>query len=162
MKTTSKTRKKTRPAAPKARTTGELLREKWDTAIRSLTAAEAEVEKQIRQFMAKNKMGQDAARTLGELRRKLEQERRRAARQLEGRVARIQDRLQEERQNLGRRVDDAVHRALVAFNIPSRQEVGELTRKVDELSRKIDSFRAPRRRPAAARKATVRQAARRS
>jgi hypothetical protein len=50
-----------------------------------------------------------------------------------------------------------VHRALVAFNIPSRQEVGELTRKVDELSRKIDSFRAKPRRTA-----TVRKAARQS
>ena len=50
--------------------------------------------------------------------------------------------------------------ALVAFNIPSRQEVGELTCKVNELSRKIDSFKGSRR-VVGARK-TVRHAARRA
>ena len=38
-------------------------------------------------------------------------------------------------------VDDAVQGALATFNIPSRQEVPELTRKVNELSRKIDSLK---------------------
>jgi polyhydroxyalkanoate synthesis regulator phasin len=152
------TKKKTRPAASaQTRSTADVLREQWDRAVKSLTAAEAQVEKQIRQFVAKNKVGQDATRTFTELRKKLERERKRAARELEGGVARFQGRFQEERKNLGRRVDDAVHRALVAFNIPSRQEVGELTRKVDELSRKIDSFRAKPRRTA-----TVRKAARQS
>jgi hypothetical protein len=160
------TTKKARPAGTaKGRSAADVLREKWDIAVRSLAAAEAEVEKQIRQFVARNKMGQDAARTFGELRDKLEQERRKAARELEGRMASIQGRLREESRNLGRRVDDAVHRALVAFNIPSRQEVGDLTRKVDELSRKIDTFRTPRRPAAAPRQAarkTVRKAARRA
>ncbi|HEX6739799.1 MAG TPA: phasin family protein [Vicinamibacteria bacterium] len=153
MKTSSKKTKSRPAAAPKGRSTAEVLREKWQTAVKSLSAAEAEVEKQIRHFVARNKMGQDAARALGDLGQKLERERRRAAKELEGGMARVQGRLQEERRNLGRRVDDAVHRALVAFNIPSRKEVGELTRKVDELSRKIDSFRAPRRRTVAVRKA---------
>ena len=35
-------------------------------------------------------------------------------------------------------LDDAVQRALAALNIPSRQEVQTLTRKVAQLSRKID------------------------
>jgi len=38
-------------------------------------------------------------------------------------------------------VDDAVRRTLAALNIPSRNEVQELTRRVEELSRKIDRFR---------------------
>jgi|SRR5882724_5258354 len=38
-----------------------------------------------------------------------------------------------------KRIDDAVLAALATFNIPSRHEVQELTRKVNELSRKIDS-----------------------
>jgi polyhydroxyalkanoate synthesis regulator phasin len=161
MKTTTR-KTKSRPAkAPRSRSAGEVLREKWEAAVKSLSAAEAEVEKQIRQFVARNKVGQDAARTFGDLAKKLERERQRAARELEGGVARIQGRLQEERRNLGRRVDDAVHRALIAFNIPSRKEVGELTRKVDELSRKIDSFRAPRGRTVAVRKA-ARKTARRA
>jgi len=43
-----------------------------------------------------------------------------------------------------------VQGALAALNIPSRREVHELTRRVEELSRKIDGFRrAPRRTPRA-------------
>jgi len=34
-----------------------------------------------------------------------------------------------------------VQRALAAFNIPSRSEVGDLTHKVEELSRKIDALK---------------------
>jgi phage shock protein A len=150
-------KKKSRKAAPaKARTTADVLREKWEAAVKSLAAAEAEVEKQIRQFVGKNKVSQDATRAFGDFRQKLERERKKAAKQLEGQLGKLQGRLKQERKNLGRVVDDAVHRALVAFNIPSRQEVGELTRKVDELSRKIDGFRTGRR------TATVRKAAKRA
>jgi polyhydroxyalkanoate synthesis regulator phasin len=38
-------------------------------------------------------------------------------------------------------VDGAVRRTLAALNIPSRHEVHELTRRVEELSRRIDRFR---------------------
>ena len=38
-------------------------------------------------------------------------------------------------------MDEALQSALASFNIPTRQEVHELTRKVDELSRKIDRFK---------------------
>ncbi len=50
---------------------------------------------------------------------------------------------------MGRYADEAVQGALAALNIPSRREVHELTRRVEELSRKIDGFRrtAPRRAP---------------
>jgi hypothetical protein len=151
------TKKKTtrKKASTKARSTADVLKEKWEAAVAALTAAEAQVEQQVRQFVAKNKVGQDATRTFNDLRQKVERERKKAARELEGRLKGFQGRLKVERKNLGRRVDDAVHRALVAFNIPSRQEVAELTRKVDELSRKIDGFRGGRR-------ATVAKAAKRA
>jgi phosphate uptake regulator len=152
----SKTRKSARP-----RSTADALRQKWEAAVKSLAAAEAEVEKQVRQFVAKSTVGQDARRTFGEFKKRLERERRKAVKELEAGVTRLQGRLKKERKNVGRVVDDAVHRALVAFNIPSRQEVGELTRKVDELSRKIDSFRTGARRsagvPKAARRSSRRQ-----
>jgi polyhydroxyalkanoate synthesis regulator phasin len=154
---TKKSKSKTRKAA-QPRSTADTLRQKWEAAVKSLAAAEAEVEKQVRQFVAKSTMGQDARRTFGEFKQRVERERKKAAKELEAGVSRLQGRLKKERHNVGRVVDDAVHRALVAFNIPSRQEVGELTRKVDELSRKIDSFRTgPTRR-----RAGVRKAARRS
>jgi len=53
----------------------------------------------------------------------------------------LQARALRERQTVARVAEEAVQRALVALNIPSRQEVQELSRKVDELSRKIEGFR---------------------
>jgi polyhydroxyalkanoate synthesis regulator phasin len=38
-------------------------------------------------------------------------------------------------------VDEAVQRTLAALNIPSRQEVHELTRRVEDLSRRVGGFR---------------------
>lgn len=156
MKKKSKTRKTATP-----RSTADTLRQKWEAAVKSLAAAEAEVEKQVRQFVTKSTVGQDARRTFGEFKVRLEKERKKAAKELEAGVARLQGRLNQERKNVGRLVDDAVHRALVAFNIPSRQEVGELTHKVDELSRKIDSFRTGGRRTTGVPKAARRSPRRR-
>ena len=68
-------------------------------------------------------------------------ERKKAARQLEARLADLQARARKERQVVARMANEAAQSALAAFNIPSRREVQELTRKVAQLSRKIDSFR---------------------
>jgi poly(hydroxyalkanoate) granule associated protein phasin len=121
------TKKKVRPAA-KARPAAQALRENWDGATRAF----------------------------GELRHKVERERKNAARQIAGQLARLQARLNQERESLGRRMDDTVHRALIAFDIPSRQEVRRLTRKVDELSRRIGPL------PGGGRRVSVRKAARRA
>jgi hypothetical protein len=53
----------------------------------------------------------------------------------------LQARVLRERETVARAAEDAVQRALAALNIPSRQEVQELSRKVDELSRRIEAFR---------------------
>ncbi len=135
-----------RPAAPKAK--AGMLRETWEAARKSLSAAEAEVEKQVRHLIK----GSDAADTLRQIGTRLERERRRVARELEGRLAGLQARVQKERKVLSRLVDDTVKSTLAALNIPSRQEINDLTRKVDELTRKIDGYssrpaRAARRTP---------------
>ena len=71
----------------------------------------------------------------------MQKEQRKAAREIESRLSALQERLQRERKDLGRVVDETVRGTLIALNIPSRREVSELTRKVDELSRKIDGYR---------------------
>jgi polyhydroxyalkanoate synthesis regulator phasin len=68
-------------------------------------------------------------------------ERRKALKDLDGRMKALQARVRKERKTVSRTVNDAVQAALSAVNIPSRHEVHELTRKVDELSRKIDRFK---------------------
>jgi hypothetical protein len=90
--------------------------------------------------------GKDASVALRDLRRRLEKERRKAARQLDARLGVIQTRVMREGQALGRSADAAVERALGALNIPSRKDIGRLTNKVEELSKKLDARRPARRR----------------
>lgn len=160
MPTKKKKTTRARTAKGTAGTTADALRARWQEALKALAAAEAELEKQWKTLVKKSGLsGKDAKGALQELRVRLEKERQRALKGIEAGVAGLQARVKEERATLSRRADEAMKSALVAFNIPSRQEVGELTRKVNELSRKIDAFKAPARKPA--RKA-ARPAARRS
>jgi polyhydroxyalkanoate synthesis regulator phasin len=126
-------------AAPRA---ADRLRETWSQTLASLSSAEAAVEKQVRRLLQRNRIStKDASTLLKDVSALLTRERRKAARQLETRLVALQARARKERKAVARMADDAVQGALAAFNIPSRQEVQELTRKVDQLSRKIDSFR---------------------
>ncbi len=83
---------------------------------------------------------------VGQIRSRLDREGRKAYRQMEARMAELQQRLGRDKASLGRRVDEAVRGTLARLNIPNRREIAELTRKVDELSRKIDAFQARSRR----------------
>jgi len=142
-------------AAPKKpATTAEALRQRWQAALQSLSAAEGEVEAQWRQLVKKSGLqGKDAGKALQELRVRFDRERKRALAGLETGAQRFQERVKEEGAVLSGKANQAMRNALVAFNIPSREEVAALTRKVDELSRKIDGFKAPARKAATKKKA---------
>jgi poly(hydroxyalkanoate) granule associated protein phasin len=133
-----------------ARSAADVLRETWEATVKSLSAAEAELQKQVRALMKGKGLGAEAAESLRSLGQRLDKERRKVARQIESGVSSLQARVQKERQSAARVVDDTVKGALAALNIPSRHEINELTRKVDELSRKIDGMgsRPARRTPA--------------
>ena len=96
----------------------------WKETQAALSSAEATVEKQVKAWS-----------------QRLDRERQKALKQVEGRLSLLQTRAKKERRALTRMVDDAVQRTLAALNIPSRQEVQGLTRRVEELSRRIDGFR---------------------
>ncbi|HLA76032.1 MAG TPA: phasin family protein [Vicinamibacteria bacterium] len=145
--------KKQAPRKKPAKTTGAMIKDRWDATVKSLAAAEAQMEKQVRQALKKNKLAGDAADALKDLRAKLDRERKKLSKELDSRLHGLQSRVKKERKALGHLVDDAVRGALATLNIPSRKEVAELTRKVDELSRKIDGFKAPTRRKASKRPA---------
>ncbi len=117
------------------------LRKTWEAAVARVTDAEARLQKQVRALLQRSKIGtHDAATMLKDARALVERERKRGLKQLEGRLAALQSRLRTERKSATQAVEGAVQGALARFNIPSRQEVQELTRKVNELSRKIDVF----------------------
>lgn len=127
-------RRSAREAARNARSTGAMMRETWGAAVHALTAAEEEMARQLRLLLRRNKVTPKDASAA---------------------IAGLTARLERQRRNLGHTLDSAMHGALASLNIPSRQEVAELTRKVDELSRRIGGAptrrRAPRRRTASAR-----------
>jgi len=114
----------------------------WKEALRTLEGAEKQAEKEIRSFIKRSKL--DTRQAAGLWKRwnaRLDRESRKAARHLEVGLADLQTRARRESRAFGRMVDDAVLGALAALNIPSRDEVQQLTRKVNQLSRKIDGFR---------------------
>ncbi len=111
-------------AATPARETKSRLETTWKDTQAALVSAEAKVEKRVKTWS-----------------HRLERERKKALKQVEGRLAVLQTRAKKERRAVTRMVDDAVQRTLAALNIPSRQEVQELTRRVEELSSRIDRFR---------------------
>ena len=109
-----------RRAATNARTAGLMMRQTWGAAVTALTAAEEEMARQLGQLLRRNRI---------------------TARDAGAALAGLRTRLDRERKNLGRTLDAAVHGALARVNVPSRREVAELTRKVDELSRRIEGLR---------------------
>jgi len=114
----------------------------WKDTRAALTSAEATVEKRVRALVKRSGVDtRQITQVLKQWTTRLERERKGALKQLEGRLAVFQTRARKERRALARNADGAVRRALAALNIPSRSEVHDLTRRVEELSRKIDRFR---------------------
>lgn len=137
---TAKRKVAARKVAPK--TAGARIRDTWAATLATLASAEAEVEKQIRMLLKNNKISaKDARAALRDLRSRIDRERKKALKQLDVRLKGLQSRIRKERKTVSKMIEDGVQSALAALNIPSRQEVTDLTGKVEQLSRKIDSIR---------------------
>lgn len=131
-----------RRPAPRARHAKSRIEKTWKDARAALSSAEATVEKRVKALVKRSGVDtRQAGEALAAWRHRLDRERRRALKRLEGRLAGLQGRARKERRALARAVDDAVQRALASLNIPTRHEVHALTRRVAELSRKVDRFR---------------------
>lgn len=134
--------KKTVARKSTPRTTGDLLRDTWASTLESLTQAEAEVEKQVKALIKKNKLTPaEASALIKKIGTRVEKQRKKALGELETRLKGVQARIKKERKNAAKMIEEAVRATLATFNIPSREEVAELTRKVDELSKKIDALK---------------------
>jgi polyhydroxyalkanoate synthesis regulator phasin len=126
---------------PAAKPTGK-LEETWTAALDALTRAEAGLEKQVKALIKKNKIPvEDATRLLNDFQGRVVRERNKARKDFEAWLRGMQSRVKKERSHVTKIANEAVQSALATFNIPSRKEVADLTRKVDELSQKIDSLR---------------------
>jgi cell division septum initiation protein DivIVA len=133
--------RRSRPA-PRARRTKGGLEQTWMDTRAALTSAQGKVEKRVQDLVRRSAVEtRQARKALEAWRVKLDRQGRKAMRQVEGRLAVLQTRARKEGRVVGRAVDDAVKRTLAALNMPSRQEVHDLTHRVEELSQKIDRFR---------------------
>jgi hypothetical protein len=137
-----------RVAARRSRSVGRARRARsglektWKDTRAALSSAGATVEKRVQALVRRGGVDtRQARKALVAWRHRLDRESRKAMKQVEGRLAVLQTRARKERRVVGRAVDDAVKRTLAALNIPSRQEIHDLTRRVEELSQKIDRFR---------------------
>jgi hypothetical protein len=130
-----------RPAVHRPRAKSR-IEKTWKDTRAAFTSAEAKVEKRVRALVKRSGVDTRQAReTLTTWRHRLDRERKKALKQVEGQVALLQTRARKERRVVTRMVDDAVQRTLAALNIPSRQEIHDLGRRVEELSRRIERFR---------------------
>jgi len=135
-------KKAARRVATPARKAKSQLRKTWKETRAALSSAEGKVEKRVRELVARSGVDtRQATKTLKAWRGRLDRERKKAVRQVEGGLSTLQVRARQERRALARMVDEAVQSTLAALNIPSRQEVHELTRRVEELSHKVGGFR---------------------
>ncbi len=133
--------RRSRPAA-RARRAKSGLERTWMDTRAALSSAEAKVGKRVQDLVRRSGVDtRQARRTFEAWRQKLDRQGRRAVKQVEARLAVLQTRARKESRMVGRAVDDAVKRTLAALNIPSRQEIHDLTQRVEELSKKIDRFR---------------------
>jgi hypothetical protein len=129
-------------ATPAAERAQQVLHRTWADAREALVSAEAEVEKQVRRLLKRNRIKvDDAAELLRTLRARFQRERKRGVKEARSALKELQARLKKERHHMAQLAGEAVQSGLATLNIPSRREVAELTRKVDELSKKIDTLR---------------------
>ncbi len=128
-----------------ARKAAKALAKTWDGTREALGSAELAVQRRVRALVKQGgARSQQATDTLTAWGGRFERERRKAMKQLEQRLATLQTRARRERKAFVRVVENKVRGTLAALNIPSRQEVHDLTRRVEELSRKIDGVRRAR------------------
>jgi hypothetical protein len=132
----------TRRAPRPTRKSRSRLQQTWKETQAALRSAEGKVEKRVRELVKKSGVDtRQATETLKVWRGKIDRERKKAVKQVEGRLSTLQVRARKERRALARMVDEAVQKTLAALNIPSRQEIHQLTLRVEELSRKVGGYR---------------------
>ena len=136
------TRKKARRIAGTRPARSERLERTWKDTRRALRSAEERVSRKVAELVQQSRLPtREVVKRAEAWRTRLGQEGRKARKHALARLAELQQRARRDGRALGRSVDDAVARALAALNIPTRQEVQELSRRVERLSARVDRLR---------------------
>ncbi len=105
----------------------ETFKEAWSQALVGLTAAEQEAERVL------GKIADAAGFTPEDVRRHARE---------------FAERLQSQRREIERGIDEAVRRATNRFRLPTRDEVDTLRQRVDAISERLDAMASARAKPA--------------
>jgi hypothetical protein len=136
------TRKKARRIAVTRPARKARLGTSWKDTRRALVSAEQRVSRKVAQLVQQSGLPtREVVKRAEALRTRLGQQGRQARKLALARLAALQQRARRDGRFLGRSIDDAVARALAALNIPTRQEVQELSRRVERLSARVDKLR---------------------
>ena len=100
----------------------ETFKEAWSQALVGLNAAEQEAEKVIA------KIADAAGFTPDDVRRHARE---------------FGERLQTQRKEIEKTIDDAVKRATSRFKLPSREEIDALRQRVDAIAARVDAIAKP-------------------
>ena len=134
-------RRKTRPAA-RTRAAANRNDSRWDDARRALRSAKGELGRRVADLARRGGIDTTRlARRADALRSRLDRDGRKARKRLEAGLVQLQKRAQRERRTLAHAADGAVARALAALNIPTRRELQELSRRVEQLSSRVAALR---------------------
>jgi poly(hydroxyalkanoate) granule-associated protein len=118
------------------------LEKSWNDTRRALRSAEETVGRRVAALVERSGLEPREVMRQAELwRSRLDREGRKAKKRVEVRLGELRQRAKRNRQTLTRSVDDAVARALAALNIPTRQEVRQLQRRVEELKARVERIR---------------------
>ena len=114
----------------------------WTDTQRALRSAEATVGRRVAALVKRSGLEpREVMRQAERWRARVDREGKKARTRVEARLAQLRQRARRDRRTLSRSVDDAVARALAALNIPTRQEVRQLQRRVEQLTTRVERLR---------------------
>jgi poly(hydroxyalkanoate) granule-associated protein len=118
------------------------LQSTWNDTRRALRSAEATVARRVAALVQRSGLEpREVMRQAALWRSRLDREGRKARKRVAARLGELKQRARRDRRLLTRSVDDTVARALAALNIPTRHEVRQLARRVEQLSQRIGGRR---------------------
>lgn len=136
----ARTKKVARAARPTRR--AARLSSTWKDTRKALRSAETTVGRRVAALVRRSGLEPKEVMKQAELwRTRLDRESKKARKRVEARLDELKQRARHDRRAIARGVDDAVARALAALNIPTRHEVQQLARRVEQLSERIGGMR---------------------
>jgi poly(hydroxyalkanoate) granule-associated protein len=129
-------------ATQRLRTTWQDAKASFKDARSALLGADGALGKQVAAFARRNGLDtKQLARRADRWRSRLDRGGKKARKTIEIGLGQLQQRALRDRRTLARVADDAVSSTLAALNIPTRRELQQLSRRVEQLTHRVEARR---------------------